>query len=189
MSEKQLILAGQVCFVVLNEFSYFFFFVNRSVCVCVPSGGERSRWEVSIAQYEEQLKNLIGDCAVAAAFRSYAGPFPAKYRNELVSQSWLATVRALNIPCTPDFSFAYFLASPSDVMSWSLEGLPVDDFSIENGVLVTRGRRWPLMIDPQGQANAWLKNREGKRLNVIDSKMNASEVSYTSIFLFLVRSF
>lgn len=92
-------------------------------CHLFDSGGERSRWEQSIAQYEEQLKNLIGDCAVAAAFRSYAGPFPANYRKELVASHWLATVRALNIPCTPDFSFAYFLASPSDVMSWSLEGL------------------------------------------------------------------
>jgi hypothetical protein len=99
------------------------------------SGGERSRWEQSIAQYEEQLKNLIGDCAVAAAFRSYAGPFPANYRKELVAQHWLASVRSLNIPCTPDFSFAYFLASPSDVMSWSLEGIVVFPLKIPQIVL------------------------------------------------------
>ena len=30
----------------------------------------------------------------------------------------------------------------------------------ENGVLVTRGTRWPLMIDPQEQANKWVKNME-----------------------------
>ena len=35
---------------------------------------------------------------------------------------------------------------------------------------MTRGRRWPLMIDPQGQANKWIKEMEGKRLKVTDLK-------------------
>ena len=34
--------------------------------------------------------------------------------------------------------------------------------SIDNGVLVTRGKRWPLMIDPQGQANNWVKAMSAK---------------------------
>lgn len=34
--------------------------------------------------------------------------------------------------------------------------------SIENAVLVTRGRRWPLMIDPQDQANRWIRQKEVK---------------------------
>lgn len=34
--------------------------------------------------------------------------------------------------------------------------------SIENAVLVTRGRRWPLMIDPQDQANRWIRQKEAK---------------------------
>jgi hypothetical protein len=30
--------------------------------------------------------------------------------------------------------------------------------STENGIITTMGRRWPLMIDPQGQANRWVRN-------------------------------
>ena len=50
-------------------------------------------------------------------------------------------------------------------------GLPKDEFSIENGVISTRGGRWPLMIDPQGQANRWIRNKEGSQLRIIDLKM------------------
>lgn len=58
-------------------------------------------------------------------------------------------IKALNVPASNDFDFALFLADPSDVRDWNIAGLPADSFSTENGVMVTRGRRWPLMIDPQ----------------------------------------
>ncbi len=45
---------------------------------------------------------------------------------------------------------------------WRLWGLPADDVSVDNGILVSKGKRWPLMIDPQGQANAWVRNMEGR---------------------------
>ena len=33
-------------------------------------------------------------------------------------------------------------------------------FSLDNAIIVTNSHRWPLMIDPQGQANKWIKNME-----------------------------
>lgn len=38
--------------------------------------------------------------------------------------------------------------------------LLVDPFSVDNGIIVFNSRRWPLMIDPQGQANKWIRNME-----------------------------
>ncbi len=72
-------------------------------------------------------------------------------------------VGKLHIPSSPNFDFALFLAEPTDVREWNLAGLPTDAFSTENGVLVTRGRRWPLMVDPQAQANNWIKKMEGEK--------------------------
>ena len=39
-------------------------------------------------------------------------------------------------------------------------GLPDDSISIDNAHIIMNSRRWPLMIDPQGQANKWIKRFE-----------------------------
>ena len=118
---------------------------------------------------EENIGYLVGDCLVASAFLSYTGPFLSNYRDELVQKTWLAKVRELHVSCNPEFSFANFLGKPTIVREWNIQGLPSDSFSTENGVIVTRGNRWPLMIDPQGQAIKWIKNMESKRgLKIID---------------------
>ena len=86
---------------------------------------------------EGQIEALPGDVVIAAAFMSYAGPFPSEYRDALVAKTWLPQVEALGIPASPAFDFALFLADPSDVRDWNIDGLPADAFSTENGVVVT----------------------------------------------------
>ncbi|KAJ3195453.1 Dynein heavy chain 2, axonemal [Irineochytrium annulatum] len=135
--------------------------------------GERDRWEKSIKFYEESIRYLPGDCLLAAAFLSYAGPFNSTYRDGLVEGVWLAQIKTLEIPFTPGFAFETFIGKPTDIRDWNIQGLPSDAFSAENGIIVTRGRRWPLMVDPQGQANTWIKNMESKRgLKIIDLKQS-----------------
>jgi dynein heavy chain len=132
--------------------------------------GEYTRWQASIGQYNSALVKVTGDALIAAAFLSYAGPFETSYRTTLLQQ-WSASVGAHKLPVTENFNFTTFLAKSTDVRDWNIQGLPKDDFSTENGVISTRGRRWPLMIDPQGQANRWIRNMEGARLRIIDLKM------------------
>ena len=126
----------------------------------------------SLDNLHKDIANSVGDCVIAAAFLSYAGPFNSDYRGILVKETWITMVEKLSIPLSKGFDFALFLAEPTDVREWNLKGLPSDAFSIENGVLVTRGRRWPLMVDPQAQANKWIKNLEAERnLKVVDLKL------------------
>ncbi|KAK7102408.1 hypothetical protein V1264_020630 [Littorina saxatilis] len=130
--------------------------------------GEKQRWQDTVKELEEKMGYLPGDCLIAAAFLSYLGPFLSNYRDEIVQEVWLAKVFKLCVPCSPNFSFCDFMVNPTTVRDWNLQGLPSDSFSTENGIIVTRGARWPLMVDPQGQAIKWVKNMEAKDLQVID---------------------
>merc|ERR1719174_318071 len=76
-------------------------------------------------------------------------------------------VQELNIPCDPHFDLRNVMGDPVEIRSWNIQGLPSDSVSINNGIMVSRGKRWPLMIDPQSQANRWIKKKEGKELRVI----------------------
>ena len=102
--------------------------------------------------------NLVGDMCLAAGCLAYLGPFTSQFRIKIVNK-WLTVCRELKIPCS-EFSLLKALAVPVIVRGCQIDGLPADDFSCENGLLTTMGRRWPLMIDPQGQANKWIKNME-----------------------------
>jgi dynein heavy chain len=44
------------------------------------------------------------------------------------------------------------------VREWNICGLPTNELSIQNAVVVTNCERWPLMIDPQVQALRWIRS-------------------------------
>lgn len=73
---------------------------------------------------------------------------------------WHQLCQDKKIPCSEIFSLNITLGEPVKIRAWTIAGLPVDSFSIDNGIIVSNSRRWPLMIDPQGQANKWVKNME-----------------------------
>jgi len=51
------------------------------------------------------------------------------------------------------------MGDPVKIREWNIQGLPPDEFSVENGIIITISRRYPLCIDPQLQANKWIKNK------------------------------
>ncbi|KAH0505566.1 Dynein heavy chain 6, axonemal [Microtus ochrogaster] len=124
-------------------------------------GDEQVRWEESIEKFQEEIANIVGNVFIAAACVAYYGAFTAQYR-QLLIECWIESCLVLDIPIDPSFSLINILGDPYEIRQWNTDGLPRDLISTENGILVTQGRRWPLMIDPQDQANRWIRNKESK---------------------------
>ncbi|XP_058967936.2 dynein axonemal heavy chain 6 [Pocillopora verrucosa] len=135
--------------------------LKRASKLTTALGDEQGRWTENVAAFELEIGNVVGNVFVAAACVAYFGAFTSLYRQELIS-SWIQRCKELEIPVSDDFSLINVLADPFEIRQWNADGLPRDSVSIENAILVTRGRRWPLMIDPQDQANRWIRAKEAK---------------------------
>ncbi|XP_033990468.1 LOW QUALITY PROTEIN: dynein heavy chain 7, axonemal [Trematomus bernacchii] len=122
-------------------------------------GGEKSRWSEMAFNLGELYNNLTGDILISAGIVAYLGAFTSSYRQDQ-TEEWMDLCKSREIPCSPNMSLMNSLGDPVKIRAWTIAGLPSDSFSIDNGIMISNARRWPLMIDPQGQANKWVKNME-----------------------------
>ena len=134
--------------------------LDRAEKLMMSLGSESTRWTEIAAQMEIRLLNVTGDVLVAAGCVAYVGPFTKVYRGQAV-ENWVHMAGELEIPRSDVFSLINTLGDPVLIREWNIQGLPSDDFSVENGIICEIGRRWPLMIDPQAQGNKWVRSMEG----------------------------
>ena len=124
-------------------------------------GGEKSRWTQVAEDLDVKKVNLTGDVLVSSGYVAYLGPFMRAYREDTCS-GWVSSLAEKDIPRGEKFALEATLGDPVKIREWVIAGLPADSFSIDNGIVVSQARRWPLCIDPQGQANKFFRNLEKK---------------------------
>jgi len=126
--------------------------------------GENARWTEDSKNFALRRKRLIGDVGCVCAFVVYCGPFNSEFRDKLYSQFQQDTQKR-QVPAHEKVEVVSFLVDQGTIGEWALEGLPSDELSIQNAIMVTRSSRYALMVDPQGQANRWIKSREKARIS------------------------
>ena len=110
--------------------------------------GEKVRWTETVADLGRRYELLIGDCLVAAGTMSYAGPFIASYRERL-EETWREKLKELGVEHSHGVTMRDVLGNDVEIRSWAVAGLPSDSLSVQNGIIMFKSQRWPLMIDPQ----------------------------------------
>uniref|UniRef100_A0A1I8P355 AAA+ ATPase domain-containing protein n=1 Tax=Stomoxys calcitrans TaxID=35570 RepID=A0A1I8P355_STOCA len=133
--------------------------LNRAGRLTAALADEQVRWKETVETLTQELAYVPGDVLVSAGCAAYLGAFSTQYRNELCSQ-WVVKCQEQQIPSSTEFRLLKVLGDPYEIRQWTMDGLPKDEISIENGIYATRALRWPLMIDPQEQANRWIRNME-----------------------------
>ena len=130
-------------------------------------GGEKTRWSEAARILGERYVNCTGDVLLASGVVAYLGAFTVDFRTECIKDCSLAC-KDKNIPTSDNFSLTNTLGNQVKIRAWKIAGLPADSFSIDSAIVIENSRRWPLIIDPQGQANKWIKNMEREnRLAVV----------------------
>jgi dynein heavy chain len=140
--------------------------IGRATRLVTQLEDEGQRWAEHVEALRGASQRVAGDCLVAAAGCAYLGPHGKRSRAMLVAE-WTRELDALGLSRSPGCSTSTVLGTALEVKEWQAQGLPADPFSEENAVLVMKTGRWPLMIDSQLQANAWIKSVEGSALKVV----------------------
>jgi len=128
-------------------------------------GGEQKRWSEGQVELKKKYTFMDGECLLCSSFLSYFGPFDQSFRNRIV-EDFIVNIREKEIEVGEGFYVESLLTNDVEKSGWNSEGLPEDTLSVQNGILTTQASRYPLCIDPQLQAVAWIKNKEKKDLRI-----------------------
>eukprot|EP00928_Gymnodinium_smaydae_P017340 TRINITY_DN16627_c1_g2_i1.p1 TRINITY_DN16627_c1_g2~~TRINITY_DN16627_c1_g2_i1.p1 ORF type:complete len:2315 (-),score=450.26 TRINITY_DN16627_c1_g2_i1:520-6690(-) len=135
-------------------------------------GGEKTRWAQSSDVLGKEYANLTGDVLIASGIVAYLGAFTSKYRLDSVN-NWISLMHSRNVPASAAFSLRAVVGDEVVIRQWIIDKLPNDQVSVENALILSRSRRWPLMIDPQLQANQWVRRSNAdKGLKILRMSQN-----------------
>jgi dynein heavy chain len=140
--------------------------LERAETLLGSLGGERDRWISAAGELQLIYDCLPGDILISCGLIAYLSSLTSDYRNKCVNE-WHEMCVELDIPQSKAFNFIAILGTEMKIQNWNMAGLPHDTFSIENAIIMDNSTRYSLFIDPQNQANKWIKEMERKNELVV----------------------
>ncbi|XP_077275648.1 dynein axonemal heavy chain 1 [Temnothorax americanus] len=148
----------------------------QALKLIVGLSDKQKRWTIMVNNIKISLKNAVGDILLSSGAIAYLTPFTDIYRRNLLG-TWYDALGE-DVPYTPGCNPILTLGNQIEIRNWHISGLPRDVLSVENAVLVMNSKRWPLFIDPQAQANKWVRNM-CKPIGLFIAKMSDKDLLST----------
>ncbi|KAM4566457.1 cytoplasmic dynein 2 heavy chain 1 isoform 3-T3 [Odontesthes bonariensis] len=128
--------------------------------------GEHTRWNAQMSEIKNELETLPIRALLAAAFITYLSAATEDRRRQCL-ETWMAQSGLQK------FDLRSFLCSESEQLIWKSQGLPSDDLSMENALVILQSVACPFLIDPSSRATEWLcTHLREHRLEVINQQDN-----------------
>jgi len=122
--------------------------------------GEQKRWKTQSGQIRQDIAVLPTKMLLAAGFGTYLAKAPEDVRAKMLT-NW-QNITGVN----ENFSFKRVMSTESELLTWKAMGLPSDDLSQENALVIQHVTdRVPFIIDPASAATKWLREILGKDKN------------------------
>lgn len=139
--------------------------------------GEHQRWNHQVGELSMELGELPMRALLAAAFITYLPSAPEDVRRDKI-KAWMDNIGIRQ------FDLRRFLSTESEQLKWKAEGLPSDELSMENALVILQSTLRPFLVDPSSRATEWLKaHMKDSRLEVI----NQQDANFTTALELAVR--
>ena len=110
---------------------------------------EKERWRYQMQDLDSQMQRLPTTLLMASSFIAYLGSMPEDTRLKM-TDLWCQRLEL------PEFNFMSMMSTETERLEWKAQGLPGDDLSAENSIIITKSTLYPIIIDPSTQASKWL---------------------------------
>ncbi|XP_077984893.1 cytoplasmic dynein 2 heavy chain 1-like [Glandiceps talaboti] len=146
--------------------------------------GEHQRWNEQVKELTEELTTLPKRALLASGFITYLSSESEDIRRNKLLQ-WMEYTQL------SQFELRRFLSTESEQLTWKGEGLPGDELSMQNAMVILQvndlqvgSSLRPFLIDPSSRATEWLKaHLRESRLEVV----NQQDSNFTTSLELAVR--
>ncbi|XP_066286377.1 cytoplasmic dynein 2 heavy chain 1-like isoform X1 [Branchiostoma lanceolatum] len=145
---------------------------------------EYKRWSAQVGELQSELDTLPKRAQLAAGFITYLASTSEDERRQTLG-AWMDATNLTG------FDVRRFLSSEREQLGWKGEGLPSDDLSMENALVILQLNNMkagshlrPFLVDPSSRAADWLKvHLKEARLEVV----NQQDANFTTALELAVR--